>query len=56
MSLQRLPIPLAVMGWDGDLITPLVGSITVCAPLLVNNHAPCCFEAATGLGRASVHR
>ena len=42
------PDPLAVMGWDGDLVTTFWWC-KLCAPLLVAG-APCCFEAGYGPG------
>ena len=46
-SLQRSPDPLAVMGWDGDLVTTFFG-VNYVPPCLVAG-APCCIEAGYGL-------
>ena len=46
-SLQRSPDPLAVMGWDGDLVTNLVGSIM--CPLARDRCPLAILRLATGL-------
>ena len=48
-SLQRSPGPLAVKGWDGDLVTSLVGVDFDMCPLACDRCPPAVSRLATGL-------